>query len=88
VLSPFEFRAANSFSFSDSLLECLILLSEGVGLRATSRTKGVSVDSLLSWILKAGHHVNELNAVFKAEMNLTQCQIDEFWSFIQKKKET
>lgn len=68
------------------VLESLLLLSEGTGLRATARIKNVTTDVLQEWIVKAANHVNELNVHFRAGMNLTQCQIDEFWSFIRKKK--
>jgi hypothetical protein len=47
----------------------------------------VTADSVLDWVVKAADHVNELSVYLKGEMHLTQCQIDEFWSFILKKRE-
>lgn len=42
------------------ILEVLKLLSEGMGIRAVSRSKGVTTDAVSAWVLKAADHVNEL----------------------------
>lgn len=68
------------------VLETLLLISEGVGVRAISRIKGVAPDSIQDWVIKAADHTNEVSKMFKIKMKLKQCQIDEFWSFIRKKK--
>jgi hypothetical protein len=68
------------------ILEVLKLLSEGMGLRAACRTKGVTPDAARAWVLKAAAHVTEVTVYLEREMHLTQCQIDEFWSYIFKKK--
>ncbi len=68
------------------ILEVLKLLSEGMGLRAVCRNKGVTPDAAGAWIQKAAHHVNEVTVYLERDMHLTQCQIDEFWSYILKKK--
>jgi hypothetical protein len=70
----------------DTILETLKLLSEGMGLRAVCRSKSVTADAVLDWVVKTADHVTELSAYLKGEMHLTQCQIDEFWSFILKKR--
>ena len=70
----------------DIVLKTLKLLSEGMGLRAVCRSMNVTADSVLDWIVKGAAHVNEISAYLKDEMHLTQCQIDEFWSFILKKR--
>ena len=46
----------------------------------------VTADSVLDWIIKVAGHVDEVNVYLKQDMDLTQCQIDEFWSFILKKR--
>jgi IS1 family transposase len=46
----------------------------------------VTTDAISAWVLKAADHVNELTVYLEREMHLTQCQIDEFWSYIFKKK--
>jgi len=70
------------------ILEVLKLLSEGMGLRAVSRSTGVTTDAISTWVMKAAHHVNEITIYLERDMHLTQCQIDEFWSYILKKSES
>ncbi len=67
------------------VLEVLRLLAEGMGLRAVCRIKGVTPDAVGSWLLKASAHVKEVTLYLERDMHLTQCQIDEFWSYIVKK---
>src|ERR671914_133261 len=67
------------------ILEVLKLLSEGMGLRAVCRSKGVTPDAASAWVQKAAQHVNEITVYLERDMHLTQCQIDEFWSYILKK---
>ena len=44
------------------ILEVLQLLSEGLGLRAVCRTKGVTTDAASAWGVKAAGHVTEVTA--------------------------
>ncbi len=67
------------------VLECLLLLVEGMGVNAVCRVKGVTDLSLRAWIQKASQHANEVSLYLKQDMHLEQCQIDEFWSFVLKK---
>lgn len=67
------------------ILEVLQLLEEGMGLRAVCRTKGVTPDAVGSWLVKAGAHGHEVTVYLEKDMHLTQCQLDEFWSYILKK---
>jgi hypothetical protein len=51
------------------------------------RNKGVTPDAVGAWVQKAAKHVNEVTVYLERDMHLTQCQIDEFWSYyIFKKK--
>ena len=62
-----------------------MLLAEGMGVNAVCRVKGVTADSIAIWLMKPSDHVHEISTHLKGEMHLTQCQIDEFWSFVLKK---
>ena len=64
------------------ILEVLKLLSEGMGLRAVSRSKGVTTDAVSAWVLKAADHANEVTVSLERERHLPQGQIDAFWSYI------
>jgi hypothetical protein len=67
------------------ILEVLKLLSEGMGLRAVCRSKNVTPDAVSAWVQKAAKHIREVTVHLEKDMHLTQCQIDEFWSYILKK---
>src|SRR5882724_2023208 len=60
------------------VLEVLRLLSEGMGLRAVCRTKGVTPDAVGAWLIKAAEHMHEVTVYLERAMHLTQCQIDDF----------
>lgn len=70
------------------VLDTLLLLVRGMGLNNTCRQAAVTADSVLDWIEKAAKHSNEFTDYMQQEMHLEQVQIDEFWSFIRKKRKT
>jgi ribosomal protein L31E len=49
---------------------------------------GVSKDTVSRWRDRAAEHVEEVSRELMKKLNLTQVQIDELWSFIQKKRKT
>ena len=63
-------------------------LARGMGLNNTCRQEDVTADSVLVWITRAAKHSNEFTIYMQQEMHLEQVQIDEFWSFIRKKRKT
>jgi len=83
----------NTFFFGlrtpiDKILRVLICLSEGMGIRAIGRAEGVRHETIQDWILRASGHVEIVTSYLQRDMHLTQCQIDEFWSYIQKKRKS
>jgi hypothetical protein len=60
--------------------------ARGMGLNNTCRQEEETADSVLEWISKAARHPNEFTEYMQQEMHLEQVQIDEFWSFIRKKR--
>jgi len=63
-------------------------LAEGLGIRAVARIRGVEPDTVLEWLKKAGQHCQALSDYMIQEMNLTQVQLDELWTFVHKKERT
>jgi len=61
-------------------------LSEGKGQRAIQRIHGVSLITQRDWIVKVAQHVSLISDYLEQDMHLERVQIDEFWSFILKKK--
>lgn len=70
----------------NKIIAVLMLLARGMGVNNTCRQENVTADSVLAWIEKAAKHTNAFTEYMQQEMELDQIQIDEFWSFIRKKK--
>ena len=67
---------------------CIALneLAEGLGVRAVARIHGVEPDSVLDWLRKAGEHCERLSAYMMRQLELSQVQLDELWTFVRKKQ--
>lgn len=72
----------------DKVIKVLQCLARGMGVNNTCRQENITADSILEWIIKASKHSNEFTQYMQQEMHLDQVQIDEFWSFIRKKRKT
>ena len=72
----------------DKVVKVLQTLARGMGLNNTCALHEVTADAVLDWLVKAGNHMDELSAYMTEHLHLDQVQIDEFWSFVLKKKRT
>lgn len=61
-------------------------LGEGNGVRATARIVGVNKDTVGSVIERVGEHMEKVTEYLMQEYHLEECQLDELWSFVFKKK--
>ena len=59
--------------------------AEGVGVRATGRILGLDKDAVNRVILKAGDHCAKVLENLLVQLNLTEVQLDELWTFLAKK---
>ena len=88
--APFSVRRGTMFyglrTPMDKIVSVLGLLASGIGVNAVCREQSVTADSLRAWILLAAQQVDGFTLYMQQNMHLEQVQIDEFWSFIQKKK--
>ena len=71
----------------DKIIRVLQLLSSGMGQNAVCCQEDVTGDSVRSWIILASEQVSSFTAYMQRDRALQQVQIDEFWSFIRKKRE-
>jgi transposase-like protein len=62
-------------------------LSEGKGQRAIQRTTGVNLTTQKRWLLRAAAHMIQISDYLEKDMRLDRVQIDEFWSFVLKKRD-
>jgi IS1 family transposase/transposase-like protein len=61
-------------------------LAEGVSIRATGRINNIDKDTVFYWLSRAGEHCAGLINKFFINLHLTECQLDELWSFIYAKE--
>jgi hypothetical protein len=61
-------------------------LAEGNGVRATARIKKVDKDTVTTWLDKASRHTEAVSRYLMVHLHFEAVQLDEFWSFVKKKK--
>jgi IS1 family transposase len=61
-------------------------LAEGNSLRGTSRIVDVDKDTVCDWLDKAGRHCRAVTTYLFNNLHITECQLDELWSFVRKKE--
>lgn len=64
----------------------LTCLAEGVSIRATGRIVKADKDNVSAWLSRAGEHCKVLTSKFFINLHLTECQLDELWSFVYAKE--
>jgi transposase-like protein len=62
----------------------LIVMRRG-SLRAAEEITGHKYETIGIWLRRAAAHAAALTEVFTQDLHLSQVEIDEFWSFVQKK---
>lgn len=67
------------------ITEILTCLAEGNSIRGCARIKGVSKDTVLRILERARNHCEKVLSALLKDLNLTECQLDELWSFIKKR---
>ncbi len=61
-------------------------LAEGTGIRQAARIFDINPDQVLSILRSAGRHCYIVNQLFlQKEIEVTECQIDEIWTFVGSK---
>jgi len=60
--------------------------AEGNGVRATARILELSKDGVNKIVFKAGEHCQMVLSSLLNSLHLEECQLDELWTFVQKKK--
>jgi IS1 family transposase len=87
---PFSETAGTPFFGLKTPLKtvCLALneLVEGLGVRAVARIHHVEPDTVLDWLRKAGKHCQQVSEYMMQELELSQVQLDELWTFVRKKE--
>jgi IS1 family transposase len=61
-------------------------LAEGNSLRGTGRIVDVDKDTVAAWLDRGGRHCRAVTTYLFHNLHLTECQLDELWSFVHKKE--
>ena len=61
-------------------------LAEGNSLPGTGRIVGVDKDTVCDWLDRAGRHCRAVTTYLCDNLHITECQVDELWSFVRKKE--
>ena len=61
-------------------------LAEGNSLRGTGRIVDVDKDTVCGWLDRAGRHCRAVTAWLFDTLHITECQVDELWSFVRQKE--
>ena len=61
-------------------------LAEGNSLRATGRILQVDKDTVCAWLNRAARQCRLVMLYFWQRLHLTECQLDELWSFVHTKE--
>jgi IS1 family transposase/transposase-like protein len=61
-------------------------LAEGNSLRGTGRIVDVDKDTVCDWLDRAGRHCRAVTTYLFDTLPITECQVDELWSFVRKKE--
>jgi transposase-like protein len=70
----------------DKVLMALKALANHNSIRGAADILGVSTNTIMRWLRRIGKHANEISKQLIRELNLSQVQCDELWSFVEKKR--
>jgi transposase-like protein len=70
----------------NKVITTLQLVVSGMGVNAIYRQTRVRPETIASWLVLASNQVAAFSEYMQVNMHLEQVQIDEFWSFVRKKK--
>jgi transposase-like protein len=65
--------------------QALLIVMRRGSLRAAEEITGHKYETISVWLKRAATHAAALTQVLASDLHLSQVEIDEFWSFVQKK---
>lgn len=69
------------------IIEVLMLLVEGMRIRAISRVKGIKQDTIHRWLCQVGQHAEAVEQALLARYPISRAQLDGLWSYVAHKGE-
>jgi hypothetical protein len=68
------------------IAQALLVVMRRGSLRAAEEITGHKYETISVWLKRAAAHAEALTKVLASDLHLSQVEIDEFWSFVHKKK--
>src|ERR1700694_5983586 len=65
--------------------QALLILMRRGSLRGAEEITGHKYETISAWLKRAANHAAAITQVLASDLHLSQVEIDEFWSFVQKK---
>jgi len=66
--------------------QALLIVMRRGSLRAAEEITGHKYETISVWLKRAATHAAAITQVLADDLHLRQVEIDEFWSFVQKKR--
>jgi len=66
--------------------QALLVVMRRGSLRAAEEITGHKEETIGEWLRRASEHAQALTAILTQDVHLSTVEIDEFWSFVQKKR--
>ncbi len=71
---------------ASEVAQALLIVMRRGSLRAAEEITGHTYETISTWLKRAAAHAQALTQVLASDLHLNQVEIDEFWSFVQKKR--
>lgn len=71
---------------ASEVAQALLVVMRRGSLRAAEELTGHKYETISVWLKRAAEHAQALTEVLAGDLHLNQVEIDEFWSFVQKKR--
>src|SRR5437763_183161 len=71
---------------ASEVAQALLIVMRRGSLRAAEEITGHKYETISVWLKRAAAHAAALTQVLADDLHLSQVEIDEFWSFVQKKR--
>ncbi len=71
---------------ASEVAQALLVVMRRGSLRAAEEITGHKYETISVWLKRAAEHAEALTQVMAGDLHVSQVEIDEFWSFVQKKR--
>lgn len=70
----------------EKVMLALKMIVKGMSMRGVAEVLEIKLDTVRNWVNRAAEHSEEVNAVLLKEMKVSKVELDELWTFVQKKQ--